>query len=389
MSWSAVLNVALGLVLAYLVFSVAASRINEFVATHLQWRSKNLENALHTLLGGDRVPSDSAGQAADREPVDPTASPTASPTAVLSANAVRNHPAIAALDSLAGKKRGISYLPARTFSAAVLDVLAPSAVTILDAVADAAVPEASRHAYDELREHPDQVHLDAFERSLPVDSPLRTDPVPRLREAIATDVLERVRVAVRTLPVSHPARRTLLRMLTDSNQDRDKFRAKLEHWYDDAMDRLSGWYKRRVQRWLLGYGAALAVLFNVDTVNIAQTLWRSPVEQSAAALAAGTAAGQSLDKLDTSISALNGLALPVGWTPAHTGSPRAGHPGSNISVDPRHWPATFGQFVVKLIGLVLTAVALGFGAPFWFDVLGKIARLRNTGDKPPRTAATR
>jgi len=36
MNWSGALNVAIGLTLVYLAFSVAASRINEFVASHLQ-----------------------------------------------------------------------------------------------------------------------------------------------------------------------------------------------------------------------------------------------------------------------------------------------------------------------------------------------------------------
>ena len=40
----------------------------------------------------------------------------------------------------------------------------------------------------------------------------------------------------------------------------------------------------------------------------------------------------------------------------------------------------------KLVGLTLTAVAISFGAPFWFDTLSKLGRLRSGGAPPPASA---
>ena len=40
----------------------------------------------------------------------------------------------------------------------------------------------------------------------------------------------------------------------------------------------------------------------------------------------------------------------------------------------------------KAIGLLITAIAVSLGAPFWFDVLGKIGSLRAAG-RPPQRAA--
>jgi len=37
-------------------------------------------------------------------------------------------------------------------------------------------------------------------------------------------------------------------------------------------------------------------------------------------------------------------------------------------------------------GWVITAVAVAMGAPFWFDLLGKVMNVRNAG-KPVKTAA--
>jgi hypothetical protein len=407
MTWSAMLNVALGLILAYLVFSVAVSRINEFVASRLQWRATGLERALRTMLGpgaaspagmgaghwfvsalkrrlllrDGAAPLTSIGTEKDGEPVNAALGAPPS-TAVLSAQTVKDHPIVATFEASIGKKRRISYLPSRAFSAAVLDILAPPVVVIVDSIPTADVPEDAKPALEDFRAHPDAAHLSHFDKALPVNSPLRTTTLPRLRSAIPSDVLEQARAAVVALPPENPARRPLLRMLIDAGSDRDAFRAKLEHWYDDEMSRLTGWYKRRVQRFIIAYGVALTLLFNIDTISIAQTLWRSPVEQAAAAQAAANAAGQTVGDIDTSVAAIKGLAMPLGWS--------AIHDGKNISNDPRRFPMpSAGPWALKVFGLAITTFALAFGAPFWFDVLGKLARLRNAGGVTSTTEDTR
>ena len=38
--------------------------------------------------------------------------------------------------------------------------------------------------------------------------------------------------------------------------------------------------------------------------------------------------------------------------------------------------------MLSLFGWLLTGVAITLGAPFWFDVLGKVSNLRASGIKP-------
>lgn len=52
----------------------------------------------------------------------------------------------------------------------------------------------------------------------------------------------------------------------------DEFTEKLETWYDDSMNRVSGWYKRQVQVILFIIGIVLATTFNVDVLQIAGKL---------------------------------------------------------------------------------------------------------------------
>jgi hypothetical protein len=46
------------------------------------------------------------------------------------------------------------------------------------------------------------------------------------------------------------------------------------------------------------------------------------------------------------------------------------------------------QFLQKLIGWGLSAIAISLGAPFWFDLLSKLVNLRHSGQKPLSTART-
>ena len=343
MSVSSALDVAIGLAFLFFLFSLVISRINEFVATALNLRHKGLENALRAMLD-DHSPA--AGEAA------------AGP--VVSADKVLNHALVkpiqqaiqgrflsSALGKLGLGRTKISYLPSRTFSAAVFDLLAP---------ADPADP---------------------------------AHPGATAGKGAATDPMARAKAAVEGMSEHNPARTPLLRMMTDAEGDRDKFRGSLEHWYDDTMDRVSGWYKRYVQRIILVITIMLVACLNVDTINIAQVLWRLPTERAAVAAAAakqagsGSSASQNADEVVRSISALK---LPLGWTPPHTTmvSP-AGAKTVVVSTDPQHVPLGAASWLIKLLGLLITVLALSLGAPFWFDALTKLGSLRQAGPKPAKS----
>ena len=40
------------------------------------------------------------------------------------------------------------------------------------------------------------------------------------------------------------------------------------------------------------------------------------------------------------------------------------------------------ELITKLLGFILTALAISMGAPFWFDLLKKLVNIRNTGARP-------
>ena len=88
-------------------------------------------------------------------------------------------------------------------------------------------------------------------------------------------------------------RRTLALLEREAGGDPVKFRANVETWFNDSMERVSGWYRRRTQLLLLFWAAAITVATNADTLVIAKALWRDPaLRQSLVARAERYAAEQ-------------------------------------------------------------------------------------------------
>jgi hypothetical protein len=67
-----------------------------------------------------------------------------------------------------------------------------------------------------------------------------------------------------------------LRQLRDiaesAGTDANLFRDKLKAWYNEMQDRATGWYKRKIQFMLFWLGFIIAAIFNVDSIRIAKIL---------------------------------------------------------------------------------------------------------------------
>jgi hypothetical protein len=166
-------------------------------------------------------------------------------------------------------------------------------------------------------------------------------------------------------------------LLKEAGNDRDQIRTNIEAWYDDAMARVSGWYKRKTQIMLLVIGVVLVVAVNANTVRIGERLWTdhavrsAVVAQAAATPQAGRTAADAGDVATAakqlgasadSVAAVGSLGIPLGWSDATKPS----------------WDGA-GDWAVSLLGWLLTIAAISLGAPFWFDALGRISRLRSSG----------
>lgn len=173
---------------------------------------------------------------------------------------------------------------------------------------------------------------------------------------------QEVESAIEALP-DGPVQKAAEIMWSEANENVARFRRSMETWYDEVMSRVSGWYRRRVQFWLWVWSIAVVVALHADTVEIGQTLWTDDARREAV-VARAEAVADSETQPGAYIDELDQLGIPLGW-------------GS--------WPADEAWWWVLLtnaLGLALTAVALTLGAPFWFDLLKKVANVRAAGKAP-------
>ena len=58
-------------------------------------------------------------------------------------------------------------------------------------------------------------------------------------------------------------------------------KAKVEDWFNEGMDRVSGWYKRNAQRNTMILAVIITLVINADTLHIVDVLWKDPSTRAA------------------------------------------------------------------------------------------------------------
>lgn len=175
-------------------------------------------------------------------------------------------------------------------------------------------------------------------------------------------------------------RQTLLTLVTSTQGNIDQAQAKVEHWFDDAMDRVSGWYKRRAQTIILMVGVFLCCALNGDTLMIVRELWNDQVLREVVTAQARykvqnpPPSGNDLSAMQQEVR--DASVPPIGW---HSNDPERGLPEGWV------------MWLKKVLGILISVLAISMGAPFWFDMLNKLVNLRFSGSPPPdsRPASSR
>jgi hypothetical protein len=247
----------------------------------------------------------------------------------------------------------------------------------------------------------------------PKEVKLLLDAGTTLKEALAfardfaaqyPDPLNNIREGLKRLPEGH-TKETLLvlvdktrREVTAIEHQAEAFRKNLEDWFNQAMERVGGWYKRWTQRVLLGLATLVVIASNADTVMLIERLSKDNVLRASLIAAAqetvktrsvvqrteqpadGTAPTSPSDAksvtpdLRTVLETAENVKLPVGW--------------STDPNDPGYFPMPHlsweyaGWAFYKAFGLLISVLAVSLGAPFWFDTLSKVVNLRSAGTPP-------
>jgi hypothetical protein len=181
-------------------------------------------------------------------------------------------------------------------------------------------------------------------------------------------------------------RRALLSAIDSAQGNLDRAQANLEAWYDSAMDRVSGWYKRATHWMILVIALVLSIVLNINTITIADYLFRhDSVRTSIVASIEKTTGDTDTQKLSykDAKQQLDDMHLPMGWNGASMadayGAPRTrGERKANLKEGESLQFSLWNDCLGVLFGWLITAFAATLGAPFWFDVLNKVMVIRST-----------
>lgn len=250
------------------------------------------------------------------------------------------------------------------------------------------------------------------------------NPMALVRDSLAKNKIGSFSVSEETL-------RYIKTLYVDANGDIDKFKANLESWFQCVMNRSTGWYKRQTQTLLFLTGLAVAIGFNIDTIAITKILIKNKTVREQIAnmaiakadsygkiISADTAKGVLLVKtagaaddaktkanlklLENDAASVQSI-LGLGYGAKRIDTACQADASAYLQKLSKQKTVTTdevkilqakvsgcmvvdqsglqGNWFSMLIGWVITALAISLGAPFWFDLLNKIVSLRGTGTK--------
>ncbi len=400
---SAIIEVAIGLIFVYSLLSILVTQINTIIGNILNLRAERLREGLAQLLTDPIIQArimthPLIGIVENRLP--PTERITAEQAGELSS----------------AKTTPVNWIEPDTFVDVLTDVLTGERGAKLYAALNKAV-EAMPASIEksQIRELIRKLQISGT--GLPeLREAIRNIADPTLRQSLldaltlVEDALDALQVessdliplllGIRQIQDPH-LQQALEAVLTTANSLKDA-QEKIGAWFDNSMTQASDLFKREMQRISIVIGLLLALILNADTVQLGRTLWEDPAlrqavaataEASAPQLAAQAAGStQPPEEVDASVQAarstldsLLNLRLPVGWnfSPVDDAA-LALSTESALLPDPRWDPRNLWNFIPgnsphwvslviqKVIGLLITTIAIAQGAPFWFDLLNKL-----------------
>lgn len=362
---SGVLDVVIGLVFIYLLYSLLTTLVQEIIATRYSFRSKILERAIFRMLEDDHIFQNRFKSVFYLFRKQGNGGKKGSLTF-----AFYDHPLIKFLGENEHHSKP-EYIRKETFSKVMVDLLRGNEVQSTD----------------------------------------------ELEKLVQKSLMER-KTNWSNAKIGDETYSYLNSIWIDSSRDVAKFRENLEDWFELTMERASEWYKRHVQILLFFIGFGIAFIFNVDTLIIVEKLEKDPKlrEQLVQQTEAFTSAYPNLDEdLKSQQAEVEQLWKQVSehQNPADDGtrqlyfeakeklerSARAKvlrehliiRADSLMNVDIKKANDVIGlglnsygqtfhnwrSFAKSLVGWTVTALALSLGAPFWFDLLNKLMKLRS------------
>lgn len=361
MTGLAVLDVFISLVFLYLLYSLFAMTIIESITSSFSSRSKNLITGIDRLLA-DEQQSNGINHTFLNLFWVKTTNPLT--------KAFYKHPSIKYLGQK-GINSKPSYIAKDRFGTTLIDLLRKGAY--LDDIHNISatlgiIPEydSSKLASDIRALEQELTDISQFSSADENQVDLMKEKLDYLKQELFQRTNKENPWEIEGLSIGVETKYQLKSLWQQAANDKEKFKSLIENWYEDQMDRIAGWYKRKLTFLTFLIGFIIAGLFNVDSIGLTTELvkneeMRSMLVEGAKTYIAnnpnGVNAGsfteqkQYIDSVNTVMSKYN-YVLGVSEEAKFTG-----------------W---------TILGWFITAFAISLGAPFWFDLLNKLMQVRNS-----------
>lgn len=417
---SAILEVIIGMIFIYSLLSILVTQINSIITVVLRLRARHLREGVHRLVH-DRVVEAK----------------------------ILTHPLIRLVDAemvdfrtdltytegeriAKARVNDVTWIEPKTFASVMLGLIRSDANAQLfgkiEGVIGGMPAGATRRrlrlilnkimttgeGLEELRQTIQNIPEDIYRETL-------LDALEEIDEEIGNLRLEPnsvVSVMVGVRYIKNDYLKIALDTIISTSETLEEIETKLVDWFNDGMARSSQAFSNHMQRISIIVGIIIAVLINVDTVNIARTFWEDPAlranvnalvqtvdiqtweQQLAIAEGRLSALSQEdgvIDEEDlravlqelmmasseasSTLAQFLDLRVPIGWYYEDL----SGQEGDiayalKINDSTNLWnlnpfnnnPNWWSMILAKLVGWGATVIAIAQGAPFWFNLLRRL-----------------
>jgi len=199
--------------------------------------------------------------------------------------------------------------------------------------------------------------------------------------------LAAIRAGIEEMP-DNDTKKALQNIINFGTQDINEVRKRLESWYDDTMRNVSGYFTQKARTWVIILSFIITIGVGTDSIAIGTALWERPTrandvqetlsglvdEFESGDLSASKLEGLSADEIENRISRRVGDIqsilvtidslddVPITWE----------KPSILAPILRENWPQDSAGVWSKVLGLLLTWIAVSQGSSFWYDILKKV-----------------
>ena len=409
---AAIIQVVAGVIFVFILLSIVVTEVNNLIARATKLRARNLRNNINQIIEDPviqaKVYTHPLIQLVKADPIAPSRRITPQEAAKVANGAVTS----------------VDWIDPKTFVDVVLNTIKAesdqqlfgSLLNVIDGMP--AGPERRGLRAMVNRVVTTGQGMNDLRKSLPYVQDRRyrsalSDIINQIDEEVSQLGVEpsaNVGLMAGIRQIESQSLRNSLATVMYSADNMDTARQNLETWFSNSMSRASDNYRARMKGLSVVVALVFALALNIDTLNIARTLWEDPARraQLSSELNYTMQSGELQTQVDSTLPAsddefranqaaaneledavgagvsianqlqdLEDLSLPIGWSLQSVGDdPELLNDPNNLwnyfpDNNPNGW---LGLLAAKILGIAATVIAAAQGAPFWFGIVNRVLR---------------